>query len=142
MVDRARYRRGTHPVTDLKHHMMWKTSDLHLPAADELRDDLNGVEYQPLVPNGAGRMPSQQLQLSLLHWRGSYRGVPAIWLRWATSQGELLLTGEERVEQERHRAEQERQRAERAKRSLRAARERIAELEARLQTAEGAGKGD
>ena len=25
MVDRARYRRGAHTVTDLKYHMVWKT---------------------------------------------------------------------------------------------------------------------
>jgi len=34
------------------------------------------------------------------------------WLRWWDLQGNLLLTGDERAEQERQRAEQERQRAE------------------------------
>ncbi|MFO1371904.1 MAG: hypothetical protein U1F42_05765 [Candidatus Competibacteraceae bacterium] len=77
-------------------------------------------------------MLSERLQLSLLRWRGGYRGVSALWLRWATPQGELLLTGDER-------AEQERQRAERAELSLLAAQRRIAELEARLQIA-GEGK--
>ncbi len=91
---------------------------------------LSGMEYQPLSPNGSGRMLSERLQLSLLRWRGSYRGVSALWLRWATPQGELLLTGDER-------AEQERQRAEQAESSLLAAQRRIAELEARLRAVGG-----
>ena len=96
---------------------------------------LSGMEYQPLEPDESGRMWSQRLQLGLLRWSGSYRGVSAIWLRWATPQGELLPTGEER-------AERERQRAERAEQSLLAAQQRIAELEARLQTAGKQGAGD
>lgn len=91
---------------------------------------LSGMEYQPLSPNGSGRMLSERLQLSLLRWPGIYRGVSAIWLRWATPQGELLLTGDER-------AEQERQRAEQAESSLLAAQRRIAELEARLRAVGG-----
>jgi hypothetical protein len=98
------------------------------------------MEYQPLSPDGSGRMLSRRLQLSLLRWRGSYRGVSAIWLRWATPQGELLLTGDERAEQERQRAEQERQRADRAEQSLLAAEQRIAELEARLLQAADEGR--
>lgn len=103
---------------------------------------LSGMEYQPLEPDGSGRISSQQLQLSLLRWPGSYRGVPAVWLRWATPQGDLLLTGEERAEQERSRTEQERSRAERAESSLLAAQRRIAELEARLRAVDREGAGD
>jgi Uma2 family endonuclease len=100
---------------------------------------LSGAGYESLTPDGSGRLFSRQLQLSLLRWSGSYRGISATWLRWATPQGELLLTGDERAEQERQRAEQEcqraeqeRQRAERAEQSLLAAQQRIADLEARL----------
>lgn len=96
---------------------------------------LSGMEYQPLEPDESGRMWSERLQLSLLRWRGSYRGVSTLWLRWMTPQDELLLTGDER-------AERERQRAERAELSLLAAQQRIAELEARLQTAGKQGAGD
>jgi hypothetical protein len=98
-------------------------------------------------------MLSPQLQLFLLRWHGVYRGVEAIWLRWATLDGELLLTGYERAEQESQRAEQESQRAkqesqraeqesqraeqesqraEQAEQLLLTAQQRIAELEARL----------
>lgn len=86
---------------------------------------LSGMEYQPLEPDESRRMWSQRLQLGLLRWSGSYRGVSAIWLRWMTPQGELLPTGDERAEQ-----------------SLLAAQQRIAELEARLQTAGKQGAGD
>ncbi len=103
---------------------------------------LSGMEYQPLSLDGSGRMLSRQLQLALLRWRGSYRGVSAIWLRWATPQGQLLLTGDERAEQERQRAEQERQRAEQAEQSLLAAQRRIAELEARLRAVDREGAAD
>ncbi|KPQ34044.1 MAG: hypothetical protein HLUCCO16_17710 [Phormidium sp. OSCR] len=41
------------------------------------------------------------------------------WLRWWDSQGNLLLHGEERAEQEHQRAEQEHQRAERLAARLR-----------------------
>lgn len=41
------------------------------------------------------------------------------WLRWWDLQGNLLLTGEERAEQESQRAEQERQRADRLTAQLR-----------------------
>jgi Uma2 family endonuclease len=103
---------------------------------------LSGMEYQPLSLDGSGRMLSRQLQLALLRWRGSYRGVSAIWLRWATPQGQLLLTGDERAEQERQRAEQERQRAEQAEQSLLAAQRQIAELEARLRAVDREGAAD
>ena len=41
------------------------------------------------------------------------------WLRWWDRDGNLLLTGAERAEQEKQRAEQERQRAERLAAKLR-----------------------
>ena len=113
----------------------------------------DGVDYRPLPRDSLGRMFSPQLQLYLLRWRGVYRGVDTIWLRWATLDGELLLTGfehaererqiadrerqiadqaQQRAEQEAQRAEQEAQRAEQAKEMLLTAQQRIAELEARL----------
>ncbi len=99
----------------------------------------DGVDYRPLPQDSLGRMFSPQLQLFLLRWRGVYRGVDTIWLRWATLDGELLLTGFEHAERERQladqarqRAQQEQQRAQQAEQSLLAAQQRIAELEARL----------
>jgi Uma2 family endonuclease len=70
--------------------------------------------YEPLSLD-AGRLVSQQLRLALIRWQGSYKGVEAVWLRWATLEGVLLPTEREKAEQERQRAEQERQRAEQEK---------------------------
>lgn len=99
----------------------------------------DGVDYRPLPRDSLGRMLSPQLQLFLLRWHGVYRGVEAVWLRWATLDGELLLTGYEHADQERQRAnqaqqwaEQESQRVQQAEEMLLTAQQRIAELEARL----------
>lgn len=68
--------------------------------------------YQPIAPNAENQLVSQSLGLALQHWQGRYKGIDATWLRWATLEGELLLTAEEIAQQERQRAEQERQQAE------------------------------
>ena len=67
-----------------------------------------------------------RVQLGLAVWHGAFETKEANWLRWYGEDGELLLTGEEhieqeqqRTEQERHRTEQERQRAERLLAQLR-----------------------
>ncbi|MUL38904.1 Uma2 family endonuclease [Gloeocapsopsis dulcis] len=59
--------------------------------------------YHPITPNAQNQLVSQSLGLALQHWQGTYEGVEATWLRWATLDGELLPTFEE---QERQRAEQ------------------------------------
>ena len=61
-----------------------------------------------------------QIELGLTLWEGTYEGKHYTWLRWCDRHGNLLLTGDEQVEQERQRAEQERQRAERLAELLRA----------------------
>jgi len=38
-------------------------------------------------------------------WQGEYQNMELPWLRWWDLQGNLLLTGEERAEQERQRNE-------------------------------------
>lgn len=72
---------------------------------------LEGSVYQPIQVNERGQRISRALELALVRWQGSFRGVEATWLRWATLEGELLPLPEERAEQERQRAEIERQRA-------------------------------
>ncbi|MGC1198986.1 MAG: Uma2 family endonuclease, partial [Geitlerinemataceae cyanobacterium] len=52
-------------------------------------------------------------------WRGEYMHQTLPWLRWWDSQGNLLLTGDERAEQQQQRAEREQQRAERLAAKLR-----------------------
>jgi len=65
-----------------------------------------------------------QIELGLTLWEGTFEGKYYTWLRWCDRQGNLLLTGDERAEQERQRAEQERQRAEQERQRA----ERLAEL--------------
>lgn len=64
--------------------------------------------YQPLVANERNQLVSESLGLGLQRWQGHYKGIEAVWLRWATLAGELLPTPEE----------QERQRADRAEAQL------------------------
>ncbi|MDZ8023199.1 MAG: Uma2 family endonuclease [Nostoc sp. SerVER01] len=69
-------------------------------------------KYQPLPTNERGHYLIHPLGVELGIWHGVYQNMELPWLRWWDLQGNLLLTGDERAEQERQRAEQERQRAE------------------------------
>ena len=53
-----------------------------------------------------------QVNLGLTLWQGEFEGRQDTWLRWCDVEGNLLLTGDEKAEQEHQRAEQEHQRAE------------------------------
>lgn len=68
-------------------------------------------QYTPLKSDAQGSLSSQQLQLKLTHWSGTFQGVEADWLRWATLDGQLLPTEQEIADQERQRADQAQQRA-------------------------------
>ncbi|WP_392480064.1 Uma2 family endonuclease [Nostoc sp. C110] len=68
-------------------------------------------KYQPLEPNTQGWLWSQQL--------GLYLGVSQEKLRFFTSGGELILTPQEAVQQEKERAEHEKQRSDRLAAKLR-----------------------
>ena len=74
--------------------------------------------YEQLEANAAGRLPSAAVGLEIGVWRGVYANVEADWLRWYTTDGELLPTQAERTRI----AEQERD----------ATAERAQELEAKL----------
>ena len=86
------------------------------------------VVYE-LTPAGYQRKDNSfldRVQLGLAVWHRAFETKQANRLRWYGEDGELLLTGEEhieqeqqRTEQERHRTEQERQRAERLLAQLR-----------------------
>lgn len=76
--------------------------------------------------------------LGLTFWQGKFEDITTTWLRWCDQDGNLLATGDERAETERHRAEQaqqqaeqERQRANQAEESV--AQERAARLAAQQQ---------
>lgn len=47
----------------------------------------------------------EQVGLELMLWQGKFEGKDDRWLRWQDLNGNLLLTGDERAEQERQRAD-------------------------------------
>ena len=73
---------------------------------------LRGSRYETMALDNQERLVSQALGLALVRWAGVYEDVDAVWLRWATPEGELLPTREERLHAEAQRAEAEAQRAE------------------------------
>ncbi|MEH2322971.1 MAG: Uma2 family endonuclease [Nostoc sp.] len=74
--------------------------------------ELIGGQYQLLTANERGHYAIYPLRVELGIWQGQYYNMELPWLRWWDLQGNLLLTGEERAEQESQRAELERRRAE------------------------------
>ncbi len=56
---------------------------------------LNCKGYRPITPTPRGDLPSASLGLVLTRWHGVYAGVEAVWLRWATAEGEVLSTPDE-----------------------------------------------
>jgi hypothetical protein len=75
---------------------------------------LSGRDYAPIEPDARGWLWSAVLGAYLGVWRGSYRGRVWSWLRLWDSEGQLVLTREEREARERARAEQAEARAEQA----------------------------
>jgi Uma2 family endonuclease len=73
---------------------------------------LQDISYQLMTANDRGHFSIAPLEVELGIWQGRYQNADLPWLRWWDAEGNLLLTGEERAEQERQRAELERQRAE------------------------------
>lgn len=74
---------------------------------------------QTMAENGLYWVDAMQLFLGV--WQGDRENRTGYWLRWWNAEGNLLLWGIERAEQEAQRAEQEAQRAERLRAQLRAA---------------------
>ncbi|HEY9802213.1 MAG TPA: Uma2 family endonuclease [Leptolyngbyaceae cyanobacterium] len=96
--------------------------------------ELIGGQYQLLSANERGHYSIQPLGIELGIWQGEYQNMELPWLRWWDLQGNLLLTGEERAEQERQRAEQERQRAEQERQRAEQERQRNDRLMAQLRS--------
>ena len=69
--------------------------------------ELRGMRYTELTEPWL-----EQVNLGLTLWTGEFEGRQAQWLRWCDRDGNILLTGDEKAEQERARAEQEYLRAE------------------------------
>lgn len=89
--------------------------------------------YQRVVPNSRGHLPIASMGIELGIWTGIYRNQEMPWLRAWDRQGNLLLTGDERIEQERHAKEQERHAKEQERYAKEQALAQLAQLQARLQ---------
>ncbi|MBE9251221.1 Uma2 family endonuclease [Dolichospermum sp. LEGE 00240] len=66
--------------------------------------ELIGGQYQLLAANERGHYPIKPMGVELGLWQGEYQNAELPWLRWWDLQGNLLLTGDERAEQETQRA--------------------------------------
>jgi Uma2 family endonuclease len=62
--------------------------------------------YELITPNERGNYPINSLGVELGIWQGLYQNQNLPWLRWWDSEGNLLLTGEERANKATTRAEQ------------------------------------
>ncbi|WP_430014884.1 Uma2 family endonuclease [Microcystis protocystis FBCC-A270] len=72
-------------------------------------------KYEQQLPDENNRYWIAEINLFLGVWQGKKAEVTAYWLRWWDKSGNLLLWGNELVEQEKQRTEQEKQRAEQEK---------------------------
>lgn len=61
--------------------------------------------YRKIVPNERNHYPIEPLKVELGIWQGEYQNQTWPWLRWWDSEGKLLLTSQEQIEQERQRAD-------------------------------------
>jgi Uma2 family endonuclease len=68
--------------------------DFATAALEGWRLDENGV-YQPLAPNNQGRLWSEELEIWLGTWDGSYLTQTTTWLRGFDEQGRLLPVSSE-----------------------------------------------
>jgi Uma2 family endonuclease len=77
--------------------------------------ELIANRYHKCTANARNHYPIPPMGVELGIWPGREGNQTLPWLRWWDDQGNLLLTGDERAEQEKQRAEQEKQRAEQEK---------------------------
>ena len=73
--------------------------------------ELVAQRYERLRPNARGHYAISSLGVELGIWQGKVDNQTLPWLRWWDSNGDLLLTGEERADVEKQRADVEEQRA-------------------------------
>ena len=93
-------------------------------------------KYVPLPIDNQGRLICPRLGLALVRWWGTYQDIPARWLRWATLDGTMVLTGEERAVIERRRAAAAEQQARAAERQAERERQQARAAEQRAAAAE------
>ncbi len=90
---------------------------------------LAGEQYDLEIPDENGRHWIAELNLVLGPWRGELgHERSGYWLRWWDADGNLLLWGHEKVEQEQQRTEQEKQRADAAEQNVEVEKQRADRL--------------
>lgn len=67
---------------------------------------MEASRYRPCRPNERGHYPIPPLGVELGIWQGDYMNQELPWLSWWDDQGHLLLSADERTEQEKQRREQ------------------------------------
>ncbi len=69
--------------------------------------ELRGSRYLEIARDGKDLSPIEleQIGLGLIIWLGEFEGKQDYWLRWCDHQGNLLLTGDEKAQQQQERAE-------------------------------------
>lgn len=90
--------------------------------------ELIANHYERCSPNERGHFPIEPMGVELGIWEGSYLNQVLPWLRWWDRDGNLLLNGYERAEQEKQRADQEKLRAEQEKQRAERLAEKLREL--------------
>ena len=90
-----------------------------------LQDDV----YEDIPLDAQNRLFSRRLGLKLLRWHGVYENIEAVWLRWATLKGGLLLTLQECASLAEQRANTVEQRADAAEAEVARLRALLAEKE-------------
>jgi hypothetical protein len=85
----------------------------------------HGDGYEVIEPNAQGWLWSKELGLWLGNWQGEFQRLTTMWLRFFTSEGELVRT---LAESEVQRAVAEAQRAEKAEAEVARLRARLASL--------------
>jgi Uma2 family endonuclease len=75
--------------------------------------ELRANRYQQCKPNNRGHYPIGPLGVELGIWQGTYAHQNLPWLRWWDSDGNLLLSGDERAAKEKQRGDQQQDRADR-----------------------------
>ena len=88
---------------------------------------LRDLGYGKIGPESLPR-----LGLGVTLWNGEYEGMQGVWLRWLDAEGNLLLSGYERVEVERQQADEARQQADEARQQAKLTYQRAETLAAKL----------
>jgi Uma2 family endonuclease len=88
---------------------------------------LVGGHYQP-IEIADQQVTISEWQLSLQKWTGEYEGVNRVWLRWFDTEGQLILTGSERVVQAESEKEAAKARTREAEQRAEALAQRLREL--------------